>query len=295
MTINRAFVPFLASLTTLFILLPGISGRKVGFHWLRVACYGSSNTGHASDDADSVGPIPRGGLAAAGNESDSMDGTGSGVAVWDLGSLGSCPQVGWGGMSSSCEFGGADDPPHWHNVQSVLVFHLAAATLFFITACLSSILFHFPEASITRRWGTLVPLLNVLWPAIVMIADLAIAHSVEIEEDVSEVKRIGVFWLGTASFVLSIFWCLTIQLEGARKRLLAGDEKPIIEEEDVKHEGDNGWADKAGQAIWRAWPWSGDDESSRKSRSKKRTNGDNRGRKGKHGHEHRSSRKQNER
>ncbi|WVF73163.1 hypothetical protein IAT40_007982 [Kwoniella sp. CBS 6097] len=252
--INRVLVPLLASLTTLFILLPGISGPNVGFYWLRVD-YGNTTS---APDIHSLSA--RGGPAGT-NGSEESQSPGSGV--WDLGSFGACQQLGWGGMST-CEVG-THNPTHWNQVRDALAFHLAAAGIFFIIACLSSILFHFPESSTTRRWGTLIPILDVIWPTIVMISDLGVAHSIENKDDVADAERIGVYWLGTASFILSISWCISVQLEGARKRLQAGDEKPIIEDDE---EESDGWADKADKAIWKAWPWNREKDRSRVERSR---------------------------
>ncbi|OCF32195.1 hypothetical protein I316_06109 [Kwoniella heveanensis BCC8398] len=299
MALNRVLVPLLACLTTLFVLLPGLSGlsaKGVNYYWLRVD-YGGGGGGHGGNGGNGTLNFTsdvvvrevtlRAGVAAAsasGSEGGLGTGTGIGsqmqdeTGVWDLGAFGACQHVAVGDLSR-CEVVNLDDhhtlpPPHWGKVRDVLAFHLAAATTFFLTACLSSALFHFPESYFTKRWGTLIPLLNALSsPAIVMISDLCVAHSIEITQEVQGVQRLGVYWLGTASFPLSILWCLCIQLEGARKRLEAGDAKLIIEERknhDDDDDDDDGWADKAGKAIWRAWPWNRDDEDDQAKKARVR-------------------------
>ncbi|OCF39606.1 hypothetical protein I317_06571 [Kwoniella heveanensis CBS 569] len=198
MALNRVLVPLLACLTTLFILLPGLSGlsaKGVNYYWLRVD-YGGGGGGHGGNGGNGTLNFTsdvvvrevtlRAGLAAAsasGSGGGLETGTGIGsqmqaeTGVWDLGAFGACQHVAVGDLS------------------------------------------------------------------------------------------------GTASFPLSILWCLSIQLEGARKRLEAGDAKLIIEERknhDDDDDDDDGWADKAGKAIWRAWPWNRDDEDDQAKKARVR-------------------------
>ncbi|WVR07804.1 hypothetical protein IAU60_004847 [Kwoniella sp. DSM 27419] len=234
-TVTRLAVPLLASLTILFILLPGISGPSTGLFWLRVKY-------------------------AAGDSS-------------DLGGLGACQ------ADRACP-SWQMAPPHWRGVHDLLVFHIAAAIIFFILACVASALFHFPDSPTTKRWGTLFPILNLLLPTIVMIADLCVPHGIETKEDVESVERVGVYWLGTAGFVFALTWCAVVELVGAQNRreaMIEQDEQRDLTKYDPAAQ--KGWAEKAGEAAWSMWPWRGDaprseslaSRSDRRSKAEPRT------------------------
>ncbi|WRT70366.1 uncharacterized protein IL334_007364 [Kwoniella shivajii] len=235
--------PFLAALTMVFLILPGVSGPQTGYFWLRVKYHSQGGS-------------------------------------WDLGGLGVCK------VGEKCQEG-QNPPPHYTSIKQNLQLHLASTIIFFITSLFSFVLFRFPTADITKRWGTTIPLFAILFPLIDMIADLCVAHSLEIKTDVENVERIGVFWLGTIGLVLSVLWCITAQLDGMyRRREVAEFDRKIAESSE---DPEKGWGDKLVETAYELWPWK---EARNTTKPKSRRNEEVRN--SKKGKSESSSRKKNE-
>nr|XP_019010157.1 uncharacterized protein I206_04625 [Kwoniella pini CBS 10737]OCF48938.1 hypothetical protein I206_04625 [Kwoniella pini CBS 10737] len=232
--LNRIAVPLLAILTILFLLLPGISGPQTGFYWLDVK-YKNQNNITTFDNP------------SRGNS------FGNAGEIWQLGGLGACK------LGERCQ-SDQEFPAFYKPIQQVLQLHFAI--IFFIISWFSFVIFKFPQANITRRGGTLLPLLGPFFTSIILMSDLCIAHSLEIKANVEQVKKIGVFWLGTIGFIFSILWCISAELDGMYKRIeFAESEKP-----DKEPAPELGIAEKAVQGVASLWPWKGERKDRERSR-----------------------------
>ncbi|WVW86003.1 hypothetical protein I302_108041 [Kwoniella bestiolae CBS 10118] len=175
--------------------------------------------------------------------------------VWDLGGLGVCK------VGEKCQEG-QDPPANYKPIQQVLQLHLAITTIFFLICTSSYIFFLFPQAKSSKRYSTLVPLLAPFITSLILISDLCVAHTLEIKEGVKDVWRVGVFWLGTVSFVFSIIWCILAELDGMYKRRdSAESDEPIVQREQERR-----LAEKAVHGVFSLWPWRR--EEKKRSRSK---------------------------
>ncbi|WVN90684.1 uncharacterized protein L203_105926 [Cryptococcus depauperatus CBS 7841] len=169
------------------------------------------------------------------------------VGTWNLGGMGVCEH------GTECGSAG-QNPPHYGTIRHLLYFHLAAATIFALIAAFSSVLFHFPAAPFTKRYGTLVPLFAPMFPCIVMISDISVKHKLELLGDVRSVEGGGVFWLGIVSFPFSVVWFLLIEYNAHVKRLQEGEDELVAEDSDEK----DATSKKTTKAYSHWWPWASD-------------------------------------
>ncbi|WVO18707.1 hypothetical protein L204_106427 [Cryptococcus depauperatus] len=169
------------------------------------------------------------------------------VGTWNLGGMGVCEH------GTECGSAG-QNPPHYGTIRHLLYFHLAAATIFALIAAFSSVLFHFPAAPFTKRYGTLVPLFAPVFPCIVMISDISVKHKLELLGDVRSVEGGGVFWLGIVSFPFSVVWFLLIEYNARVKRLQEGEDELVVEDSDEK----GATSKKITKVYNHWWPWASD-------------------------------------
>nr|XP_019044309.1 hypothetical protein I302_07593 [Kwoniella bestiolae CBS 10118]OCF23239.1 hypothetical protein I302_07593 [Kwoniella bestiolae CBS 10118] len=171
------------------------------------------------------------------------------------------PQTAFFWLRVECQEG-QDPPANYKPIQQVLQLHLAITTIFFLICTSSYIFFLFPQAKSSKRYSTLVPLLAPFITSLILISDLCVAHTLEIKEGVKDVWRVGVFWLGTVSFVFSIIWCILAELDGMYKRRdSAESDEPIVQREQERR-----LAEKAVHGVFSLWPWRR--EEKKRSRSK---------------------------
>ncbi|KAK6909575.1 hypothetical protein I203_103596 [Kwoniella mangroviensis CBS 8507] len=247
---------FLALLNIVFLVLPGVSGPHVGFFWLRVEYNGQSQS--QSQSIQTAKGVNVNGTVEEDGEN------------WYLGGFGVCK------LGEKCQ-PGLSPPDYYTPIQQVLQLHLAITAIFFVNWILSYVLFSFPQSISSKRYSTLIPLFAPFFTCIIFIADLCVAHALEIKEGVKEVEKIDVFWLGTVAFVFSILWCIFAELDGMYKRHdFAEFNKPIVEPEPER-----GLAEKAVHGVYSLWPWRREEKS--------RENG--RKREDKHNHRSRSGSK----
>ncbi|WWC91565.1 uncharacterized protein L201_006511 [Kwoniella dendrophila CBS 6074] len=251
--ITKIAVPLLAILTILFILLPGISGPQSNFYWLQVK-YKSQN--HIQNSTS----LPLINQSSLSNKDDDGDHYSSSISdnqvnnvtseIWNLGGLGTC-MIGDGVCQKSEVI-----PLYYKPIQQVLQLHMAISTIVFVISISSYALFRFPHNNLSKRYSTLLPLSGPFFCCIVLITDLCIAHSLEIKDNVLEIKRLGSFWLGTVSFVFSTIWCIFAELEGSyiRQRY---NEFVRSQRRKAEPEPETGLGEKAIQGISNIWPWKG--------------------------------------
>ncbi|WWC64406.1 uncharacterized protein I303_107016 [Kwoniella dejecticola CBS 10117] len=245
--LTKIAVPFLAVLTILFLLLPGVSGPQTGFYWLRVE-YRNRDQNNTS---------------VGGTKSDPSGFRDTGD-VWDLGGLGVCK------VGEECQ-AVTSPPAYFKPIQQVLQLHLAIAVIFFIISWFSFVLCKFPQATISRRWGAILPLFGPLFTSIVLIADRCIAHALEIKEGVQSEQKVGVLWLGTTSFVLSVLWCTFAELQVMYSRIeLAESERQRPAKE---AEAELGIAERTVQAAAALWPWKGSRREARRHDRQRQSQG----------------------
>ncbi|OXG15742.1 hypothetical protein C349_04896 [Cryptococcus neoformans var. grubii Br795] len=164
--------------------------------------------------------------------------------AWDIGALGNCQ------YGTECSSAGQVNPPYWGSIRSLLIFHIVS--IFFLTSCFASALSHFPSAPFTMKYGTLVPIFGPLFPCIVMISDIMVAHRLKSEGDVKTVQGVDVYWLGATGFIMSVLWFLAVQYNGYLRRLEAGHNEEV-EEVEVER---NNIVKRMANAASSWWPWS---------------------------------------
>nr|XP_018260702.1 uncharacterized protein I303_06417 [Kwoniella dejecticola CBS 10117]OBR82860.1 hypothetical protein I303_06417 [Kwoniella dejecticola CBS 10117] len=223
--LTKIAVPFLAVLTILFLLLPGVSGPQTGFYWLRVE-YRNRDQNNTS---------------VGGTKSDPSGFRDTGD-VWDLGGLGVCK------VGEECQ-AVTSPPAYFKPIQQVLQLHLAIAVIFFIISWFSFVLCKFPQATISRRWGAILPLFGPLFTSIVLIADRCIAHALEIKEGVQSEQKVGVLWL-------------RIELAESERQ------RPAKEAE-----AELGIAERTVQAAAALWPWKGSRREARRHDRQRQSQG----------------------
>ncbi|WVQ67149.1 uncharacterized protein L199_005344 [Kwoniella botswanensis] len=206
--------------------------------------------------------------------------------IWNLGGLGTCK------LGEKCQTG--QSPPGYYTpIQQVLRLHLAITAIFSVNWILSYVLFSFPQSVFSKRYSTLIPLFAPFFTCIIFMADLCVAHALEIKEGVKEVEKIDVFWLGTVAFVFSILWCIFAELDGMYKRHdFAELDRPVLEPEPER-----GLAEKAIHGVYSLWPWRREEktrESGRK-REDKRNHKPRSGSKGSNSKSHQRSQSMNKR
>lgn len=84
---------------------------------------------------------------------------------------------------------------NWFSVDQPYPEHKTAAAIFFLISCFASVLSRFPSAPLTMKYGTLAPTFGPLFPCIVMISDIVVAHRLKLEGDVKSVQVADVYWL----------------------------------------------------------------------------------------------------
>ncbi|WVQ72969.1 hypothetical protein IAR50_002531 [Cryptococcus sp. DSM 104548] len=233
--------PFFAVLTTLFLILSGVTGTRVGYYFVKVEYWGENDSSGEQEDGE----------------------------VWELGGLGSCK------VGQDCS-GQTLNPAHWGSIHSLLVFHLASSAIFFIIAVAAYVLFRFSASPQTKRYGTVIPLFGPLFPCIVMISDISVGHKLELMDDVKSISREGAFWLGTVAFVMSVLWFLLVEYDGFLRRLQDGvdNELEVKEEKGVV----NGLTQSAwGWWPWAERDEVSGNEDSGKKKTKKKASGKGKG------------------